>query len=104
MAHISEYLNFKEHPCSKKRTYDNSQIAYVESGSHIKRNQTPKGLEFQLFLNKVEYETIENSKIDGIHKAHFYGSNYIYLPPCSHIIIPICQLLKFKNDIIDEWL
>ena len=34
---------------------------------------------------------------------HFYGGNYIYLPPSSHAIIDICKILGYKNKDKPTW-
>ncbi len=99
MALIDEYLHFEEHPTSKKLISDNEQWAKLPSGSTIYRKQTKEGLIFQLFLNNKEYQKIENSPLNlDSRKAHFYGGNYIYLPPGSHIIIDICKYMGWKNE------
>lgn len=73
----------------------------MESGSYISRKQQyNKGLFFQLFLNDEEYQKIKESGIEGLEnpaKVHFYGGNYIYLPPSSHLIIPIAKFMGWRN-------
>lgn len=93
--HISHYLDFQVSPTSNRKTYDNTDIAKLPSGSTIKRNQTRKGLNFQLFLNESEYNRIKNAKLEG--RMEFYGGYYIYLPPASHVILDVCELFGWVN-------
>ncbi|MDD5649275.1 MAG: hypothetical protein PHF86_02475 [Candidatus Nanoarchaeia archaeon] len=99
MALIDEYLHFEEHPTSKKLMWDNEQWAHLSDDSTIHRCQNKNGCCFQLFLKNTDnYNRIKNSEIEGIWKAHFYGGNYIYLPPGSHIIIDICKYMGWRNE------
>jgi hypothetical protein len=95
--HISDYLDFKPDDLGIRYTYDNRDKAILLSGSIIYRKTSRKGTGFQLFLNKIEYDKIRNSNIEGLYHAHFYGGNYIWLPECSHIIISICEYMGWIN-------
>jgi hypothetical protein len=99
MALIDEFLDFEEHPTSKRKYNDNEQWAHLPDGSTIHRCQTRNGLIFKLFLkNPDDYEKIKNSNLERLWYAHFYGGLYIYLPPASYLIIDICKFMGWKNN------
>jgi len=96
--HISNYLNFKPSPRSKGFTYDHQDVAIVSSGSEIYRNEKKRCRSFQLFLNEKEYEGLYKIR-EKFQSAHFYGGNYIYLPPHSNSIIDIAKHFNWTNTI-----
>lgn len=100
MALIDQFLKFDTQN-KIKSVYDTSEeIATLPNGSTIHRVQKHgHSCEFQLFLkNPDDYQKIKNSNLEGLWKAHFYGGNYIYLPPSSHLIIDICKFMNWKNE------
>lgn len=94
--HISRKLNFI-------KDSDTRDTATLPDGIKVHRITDKKGIAFSIFFNTREEWMYLRNKYFGKSYIHFYGGNYIYIPPHCNLIHEICDIMKWENKDESTW-